>query len=57
MDVSIEPKSFTVTPGDTFQTTAIIQNSGDKLGQFNFRIEGLDSDWYNLPVSSTTLFS
>jgi hypothetical protein len=56
MDVSIEPKSFTVTPGDTFQTTAIIQNSGDKLGQFNFRIEGLDSDWYNLPVSSTTLF-
>jgi hypothetical protein len=55
-DVSIESKKFSVTPGDTVHTIANVINSGDTLGQFTFRIEGLDSDWYNLPVSSTTLF-
>jgi uncharacterized membrane protein len=54
--VSIESRSFSVIPGETVQTTAIIHNSSNNTGQFIFRVDGLESDWYNLPVSSTTLF-
>ena len=55
-DVLVEPRSFSITPGEIVQTTATVQNSGDTVSQFSFRIEGLASSWYNLPVSSTTLF-
>jgi len=55
-DVSVESKNISVTPGETVRTSAPIRNSGDAQAQFTFRIEGLNSDWYNLPVSSTTLF-
>lgn len=54
--VLIEPKNLSLIPGETLQTTAIVKNSGPTISQFTFRIEGLNADWYNLPVSSTTLF-
>lgn len=54
--VSIESQTFSVFAGETVQTKAVIHNSGNTAAQFTFRIEGLDPDWYNLPVASTTLF-
>jgi hypothetical protein len=55
-DVSVEPKTISVIPGETRQTTATVKNSGDTISQFTFRLEGLEPDWYHLPVASTTLF-
>jgi len=55
-DVLLEPRSFSIAPGEIVNSTTTVQNSGDTVSQFTFRIEGLASDWYNLSVSSTTLF-
>ena len=55
-DVLIEPKALSIAPGETAQTTATIKNSGNTVSQFTLRIDGLDRDWYHLPVSSVTLF-
>ncbi len=55
-DVLIEPKILSVIPGESVQTTATVKNSGNTVSQFTFRIDGLDLDWYHLPVSSMTLF-
>ena len=54
--VSIESRKFTVFAGDTVKTAVTVQNSGNAAAQYTFRIEGLESGWYNLPVSSISLF-
>jgi hypothetical protein len=55
-DVAVETKSFSIIPGETLRIVAAVKNSGTTMSQFNFRIEGLDEEWYSLPVSSATLF-
>ncbi|MFC1944157.1 hypothetical protein ACFLX5_01460 [Chloroflexota bacterium] len=56
LKVSIEPNKFTVATGDTVQATATVRNLGQTVDQFTISIDGLNNEWYHLPVSSISLF-
>ncbi len=56
IEVTIAPTTFALAAGDTVETTATIRNLGQSVDQLTLSIEGLDSGWYTLPVSSVALF-
>ena len=56
IEVTIEPKSFSVATGDTVEATATLRNLGQAVDQFTVSIDGLEPAWYTLPVSSVALF-
>ena len=53
--VEIEPATFKMTAGDTAEATATLHNRGQSVDQLTVTIEGLNEDWYSLPVSSVAL--
>jgi len=56
IEVTVAPITFTLTAGDTIEATATIRNLGQSVDQLTLSIDGLDPDWYTLPVSSVALF-
>ncbi len=56
VNVSVSPKSISVGPGESGQVAVNLRNTGQIVDQFTVSIDGLDSKWYSLPVSSVALF-
>lgn len=56
VEVTVEPTSLKVAPGDTTEATATLRNLGQSVDQFTLSIDGIEPDWYTLPVSSVALF-
>jgi uncharacterized membrane protein len=56
IEVTVTPTTFTVTAGHTVEATATLRNLGQTVDQFTLSIDGLDSGWFTLPVSSVALF-
>lgn len=56
VNISVEPKSLTVTAGETTQATVTLKNTGQTVDQFTLSVEGLQPGWFSLPVSSVALF-
>src|SRR4030042_1905161 len=55
-EVIVTPKSLVTRPGETAEAKVVLHNLGQSIDQLNVGIEGLDSSWYSLPVSSVALF-
>ena len=55
-EVIVTPKSLITRPGETAEAKVELHNLGQSIDQLNVGIEGLDSGWYTLPVSSVALF-
>jgi len=43
-------------PGETIEAKVELRNLGQSIDQLNVAVEGLESGWYTLPVSSVALF-
>ena len=56
IQVTVAPESLVTTAGETVETTATLHNLGQTIDQLTISIEGLDTSWYTLPVSSVALF-
>lgn len=56
IEVAISPTTFQLAAGDTAEAMATLRNLGQTVDQFTLSIDGLDPDWYTLPVSSVALF-
>lgn len=56
IEVTVTPTTFTVTAGQTVEATATLRNLGQTVDQFTLSIDGLDTGWFTLPVSSVALF-
>ncbi len=56
IEVTIAPTTFALAAGDTVEATATIRNLGQTVDQLTLSIDGLDTSWYTLPVSSVALF-
>ncbi len=56
VEIGVEPAAVTLAAGDTAELTAKIRNTGQTIDQLTVGIDGLDSAWYTLPVSSVALF-
>ncbi len=56
IEVTLSPTTYTVAAGDNVEAIAILRNLGQTVDQFTLSVEGLESDWYTLPVSSVALF-
>lgn len=54
--VSVAPMSLSVAPGNSGQAVVTLRNSGQTVDQFTITVDGLDPQWYSLPVSSVALF-
>ncbi len=54
--VTTEPTSLTLLPGETGEITITISNQGQTVDQLLLSIEGINPDWYTIPVSSVALF-
>lgn len=56
IQVTANPSSLVAKPGDIVEANLALHNSGQTIDQLTINVEGLDDDWYNLPVSSVALF-
>jgi len=56
VEAKVDPVAFTLAAGDTAEATAALRNLGQSVDQLTLSIDGLDSSWYTLPVSSVALF-
>lgn len=56
IEVAVASKSLVIQPGETVEAKVNLHNLGQSIDQLNLSVEGLDSDWYTLPVSSVALF-
>ena len=56
IQVTVTPESLITTAGEAVETIATLHNVGQTIDQFTVSIEGLDANWYTLPVSSVALF-
>jgi uncharacterized membrane protein len=56
IQVEINPKSFVMAKGATAEATATVWNRGEVIDQAVINIEGIDAQWYTVPVSSVALF-
>jgi hypothetical protein len=56
IELTAEPVSLRMFKGETAETGITLRNRGQTVDQFTINIEGLDPEWYTLPVSSVALF-
>jgi uncharacterized membrane protein len=56
IEVTVTPKSLVTKADETVEASVGLHNRGQSIDQLNVSIEGLDSSWYTLPVSSVALF-
>jgi len=54
--VTATPNSLVTKVGDKVETNLNLRNLGQTIDQLTISIEGLDADWYAIPVSSVALF-
>ncbi|HLB12469.1 MAG TPA: hypothetical protein VJO15_05875 [Dehalococcoidia bacterium] len=55
--VSLTPPTVEAEAGGRpVEVTVAVQNSGPVVDQYTLELEGLDPQWYSLPVSSVSLF-
>jgi uncharacterized membrane protein len=56
IEVNVTPKSLIIRADETIEASVKLHNLGQSIDQLNINIEGLNSSWYTLPVSSVALF-
>jgi len=56
IDVTLPTATYAVAAGESVEAMATLRNTGQTVDQFTLSIEGLEPDWYTLPVSSMALF-
>ncbi len=56
IEVTATPTSLETKAGDRVETNLNLHNRGQTIDQLTISIEGLDPDWYAIPVSSVALF-
>ncbi|MFO8101343.1 MAG: hypothetical protein R6U37_04120 [Dehalococcoidia bacterium] len=56
IEVTTEPASLTLLPGESGEIKATIKNLGQTVDQMLLSVEGVDPAWYTIPVSSVALF-
>jgi len=56
IEASIEPAIVSLLAGETAEITASVRNLGQTVDQFTIDVDGLDTNWYTIPVSSVALF-
>ena len=56
IEVTVTPKSLVTKADESVEASVGLHNLGQSIDQLNISIEGLDSSWYTLPVSSVALF-
>lgn len=56
IEATVQPTTLVVTSGDTVEAIASLRNLGQTVDQLTLSIDGLDTSWYTLPVSSVALF-
>jgi uncharacterized membrane protein len=56
IEATATPNSLVTRAGDKVETNLNLHNLGQTIDQLTVSIEGLDDDWYTLPVSSVALF-
>jgi hypothetical protein len=56
VELKVEPEEVRLVGGDKMEVKATIKNTGQTIDQLTLDVEGLEPDWYTLPVSSVALF-
>lgn len=56
IEVTATPNSLVTKAGDKVETNLNLRNMGQTIDQLTVSIEGLEADWYAIPVSSVALF-
>jgi uncharacterized membrane protein len=56
IQVTATPSSLVVKAGENVESNLTLHNSGQTIDQLTISVEGLDTSWYTLPVSSVALF-
>lgn len=56
IEATATPNSLVTKLGDNVETNLNLHNLGQTIDQLTISIEGLDADWYAIPVSSVALF-
>ena len=56
IELNADPLNVAMRGGDTAEVVASLRNLGQTVDQLIVSIDGLDQDWYSLPVSSVALF-
>jgi uncharacterized membrane protein len=56
IEATATPNSLVTKLGDNVETNLKLRNLGQTIDQLTISIEGLDTNWYAIPVSSVALF-
>ncbi|MBN1190793.1 MAG: hypothetical protein JXA46_13645 [Dehalococcoidales bacterium] len=56
IDLEVTPARLKAFRGENVESTISLSNRGQSVDQFTISVEGIDSEWYTLPVSSVALF-
>ena len=56
IEVGLSPERVVINPGEKAEVTVNIRNAGEVVEVFSIEIEGIESNWYSLSVSSVSLF-
>ena len=56
IEITAAPELLRMSRGESAEYSITLKNCGKTVDQFTLSIEGLDSTWYKLPVSSVALF-
>ncbi|MFC1860714.1 hypothetical protein ACFLYL_00310 [Chloroflexota bacterium] len=56
IEVTVTPTSLVTTAGGMIEANVKLHNLGQSVDQFTISINGLNANWYALPVSSVALF-
>ena len=56
IEMTVTPKSLVIRADEVVEASVGLHNLGQSIDQLNISVEGLDSGWYTLPVSSVALF-
>ena len=56
IEATATPNSLVTKLGDNVETNLHLRNLGQTIDQLTISIEGLDANWYAIPVSSVALF-
>ncbi|RLC93517.1 MAG: hypothetical protein DRI39_05435, partial [Chloroflexi bacterium] len=56
IEVKLSTEHVVINPGEKAEVTAEVRNAGDVVEVFSVAVEGIESDWYSLSVTSISLF-
>lgn len=55
VQVELSSEELEVEPGGTVQVTATVTNTGDQVDRYQIEVEGVDMEWYAIPVPAVTV--